>query len=490
MKVYLIFVRSEAPVSTPIMPLGILYVAAVFEKMGFQIRVFDNLYDQFSQAFSEIRKFKPDLIGVSFLTTEYQTTKNLIAQLRQIRPQALYFAGGIHITNSEPTIINDLKLDFAIYGEAEQTVANLCQKLAKKQKINKLPGVIWKNSSGQITKNLPQALINNLNTLPFPARHLLPTKKYFLPPGAIRSFFAQGTLTLISSRGCPFNCSFCNSHTLFGRKTRRRTVNNVIQEIESCQSKFVFDSLYFLDDTFTLNQLWVDDFCRAIKPTKLKWGCQTRVDLVNKDLLRKMKESGCVQVDFGIESGSEKILKKMKKGISVKQISQAFNLCREIGLRTYATAMIGYPGEKKNDLLKTFSLVKKIKPNFLDVTIAVPYPGTELYSLAEKNQWLEENGIAFFDWDGSNTREPILRGDFSAKELLNFKNKLQKINFWRNYSVIVQPKNLHHSLKALWAGIKNPKNALGTFTNFVRYKNFDTLVMYFLKSYQTSLLKQ
>jgi radical SAM superfamily enzyme YgiQ (UPF0313 family) len=197
----------------------------------------------------------------------------------------------------------------------------------------------------------------------------------------IRGVIGAGT-TIFSSRGCPFSCSFCSSREIFGNQLRFRTPQRVVDELQYLYDNYKIDCFYILDDTFTVNKKHVEGFCRELEKRRLKliWGCETRVDLVDEDTFSLMRRSGCVQVDFGIESGSQKVLDILKKGIYVEDIRKAFAITKKVGLRTFANIMINNPGENLEDIKKTEELVKESNPDISTVWITTPYPGTQIYN--------------------------------------------------------------------------------------------------------------
>jgi radical SAM superfamily enzyme YgiQ (UPF0313 family) len=203
----------------------------------------------------------------------------------------------------------------------------ICERLADDRGLEGVPGVVYKDGD-KVVMNPARPLIENLDELPLPARHLLDMDWYLTPPGLVRGAFLWGTLGILASRGCPYSCIFCGSNNKFGRKVRRRSVENVVGEIEQLIQRYSMDGYFFYDGTFTLDIKYVMSFCEALKGRKinLKWGCQVRVNTVSEEMIKAMKETGCIQVDIGMESGSERILKSLKKGTTPEMIQWAFDM--------------------------------------------------------------------------------------------------------------------------------------------------------------------
>lgn len=491
MKIFLIYIRSPKIASNSVMPLGILYVASTLIRDGFEVRVFDTLYESTDAVMKELRGFQPDAIGVSFLTTEFKLTGQWIAAMREVCPRAVLFGGGAHLSSGVGArAAEQLGLDFGVYGEGETTALEVCRRLRDGRDYRDTTGILYRDDAGQIVKAPPTPLVDDLDDLPHPARHLLRREKYLTPPGHIRSRLSNGTLTAFTSRGCNAHCTFCDTHILFGRSVRRRSVKNVMEEIEEARRQFDFDSIYFMDDTFTLNQRWVYDFCGEIKRTGLAWGCETRVTSVNEALLQAMKDSGCVQVDYGVESGSPRVLKAMKKGITRELVVKAFDTTRKVGIRTFATFMVGLPDEYEEDVAQSISLVKRIKPNFIHVTIATPLPGTELWDIALANGWVNEAECEELEWDFVNTTEPVMRVNFTGKQLLRNRQRVQNANFARSYLSIFTRQNLRHIAGGAAAAARRPWETARALVNFFRLRNADVLLLYFTKVYQLDYIRR
>ena len=248
----------------------------------------------------------------------------------------------------------------------------------------------------EIIKNPDRPYIENLDDLPFPAHHLLPIERF--------RKYGKVIFSLVTSRGCVYWCDFCTAVRMFGRKYQMRSPKNVVDELEFLNNTYSADQFTFYDDTFTVNQLRTAEICQEIENRKLKieWDCETRVDMVTKELLLKMREAGCIAVWFGVESGSQRVIDAMGKGFSIAQTMRAFKWAKEAGLMIVASVILGFPGETKETAWETIKLVEKINLDDVGYYIATPYQGTPMYD------YVKENGmLKITDFDEYDTATPI-----------------------------------------------------------------------------------
>lgn len=258
-------------------------------------------------------------------------------------------------------------------------------------------------------------IIEDLDTIPFPARHLLPMDEYKilnikLPTG-----------TMISGRGCPYQCSFCSSAAMHGKKLRMRSAENVVDEMEHLIHDHNAEMIAFMDDTFTLNKKRVLDICDEMKERDLDvyWGCTTRVDTLSKSLMEKMRDAGCITMFMGVESADQQMLDSVKKRTTINKVKSAFDLARRYDIRTIASVVLGMPGDSRENILKTINFVKSLNPNYAIFSLATPYPGTLFYKEA-----VSENLIKVNDWSKYTLLSPVLETmDCSLEELKRLQKK-------------------------------------------------------------------
>ncbi|OQX79594.1 MAG: hypothetical protein B6D56_06795 [Candidatus Omnitrophica bacterium 4484_70.1] len=398
-------------------PLGLLYLASTIKKFtNYEIEILDTqpLKLTYSQLESLLKDKFYDIVGISTMTFTlidvYKTTR----LIKKIMPRTKIILGGVHIHLFPEETINLDGVDFALMGEAEFSFLEFLKNFPKPSEYYKVPGLIYKDKNDKVVKNnflLPY----NLDEIPFPERRLLNIKHY-------SSLLTQGGLstTIISSRGCPFQCAFCDRPlSPITSRFRFRSAKNVVDEIGECLELGIKDFLFY-DDTFTVNRKRVLEICEEIikRKIEIRWDIRTRVDTVDEEMLKLLRKAGCTAIHYGVEAGNDKILKVIKKGFTIKKVREVFKLTKKVGIQTLAYFMIGLPQEDLDDIQDTFDLVKELKPDYAHFTIFSPYPGTELYYLGlekgviKKDLWREfaknpEEGFKVPVWEENFTREQL-----------------------------------------------------------------------------------
>ena len=372
-------------------PLGIGYIDAVLKENGYSPKVIDLGFDPELQQIEKI-KCVGAIYGFSSTTAQFGFAKNVAEKIKKNDPDGKIIFGGAHATVVPEQVLEDDNIDIAVLGEGEYTFLELVQKIESGKPINDIKGIYYKENERKI-KTEERPFIENLDDLPFPEQGDFDVEEYFKLKG-----FRE--LSIITSRGCPGNCKFCQPtvRSMFGIKLRYRSAGNVVDEIENLIDRFKLDMLVISDDTFVSNKKRVEDICNEIieRDIQILWRVQTRVGM-KKETLKLMKKSGCFLVALGVESGSQEMLNCMGKGITIDKVKSTFKTCREVGLLAHAFLMVGYPGETKETVQQTFDLIKEIKPFTTRVAITTPYPGTHLYELAHQQNLVSNGDILKYD---------------------------------------------------------------------------------------------
>lgn len=475
MKVCLIYPQT---LNHPDHPLGLMYIAAMLEKHGDEVLMLDPRKDYNKEDFiKKIKEFNPTFIGFTCTTIQTNLAYELAELIKKEMPLVRVVFGGVHPTAMPDEVISKPFVDYVIIGEGEQTFFELCHKDS-----TDIDGLVWKDE-GKVCYNKPRQLTENLDELPFPARHLLPSKWYFA--SKIRGVWTKMAANIMASRGCPYKCIYCSSHLVFGYKVRYRSTDNVIQELEQIRKDFGVDSVWFADDTFTVRKDWVKELCNKLIAKNWKdflWCCQLRVDTIDEETLSIMKKAGCIQVDIGVESGSQKVLNILKKGIKIEQIKAAFKLCKKVGVQSFASIIIGTPGETLEDIKLTEQLVKEIKADYTEFFFATPYPGTELYKIAiEKNLINKDN---YEEWIASKqTDSPTMKStEIPTEELVKIRSRLHNKVILRNYMTMF--KRPSFVIGALGMVLKGFRGLPTGFKRFLKTGKIDNILLGMLDDYR------
>ncbi|MFZ3060703.1 MAG: radical SAM protein [Candidatus Methanoperedens sp.] len=368
-------------------PLFLAYAAAVLEKNKLDVELIDcrpNYID-----INTLKKMITDNVGLIVLQTSTPSIESDIKtaeDLKQEFPEAKIALVGPHPTIFDQEILqSNAAIDYIARGEYDYTLKDLAFSIESNQDAMNIEGITLRKGT-EIIRTKDRPLIQNLDELPFPARHFLPIEEYYEP-----LFIGKPTIRLISSRGCPFNCTFCLwPQTMYGRKVRTRSPKNVVDEIQYLFNEYKIKEYYFDDDTFTVSKKHVESICEEIKKRQIDipFDCLGRVDMVSKEMLEKMADAGCITIRYGVESSSQDILNMANKKITIEQIKNAFEMTKKVGIQTHATVMFGLPGETKDTINKTIKFILELDPDYVQFAIATPYPGTEFYNLAKSKGWL------------------------------------------------------------------------------------------------------
>ncbi|OGO18152.1 MAG: hypothetical protein A2Z15_02415, partial [Chloroflexi bacterium RBG_16_50_11] len=360
-------------------PIGLALVAAILEKAGYPVKLLDanalrlkpeDIIEMVSDA---------DIIGITAMTPTVGTALRIAVLLKQKNSNLKIIMGGAHVTLlPEETLQTSPAVDVIVRGEGDVTILELLKAIENNLPLSSVADISYK-SNGKIISTDCGAPNIDMDALPYPAFHLLPWQMYqpHPPHGMAMPFGA-----MVTSRGCPYRCAYC-SKPVFGSRFRAQSPDRVIDEVVYLQQKFGVKEIAFYDDSFTLDKKRVHAIADKIieKGLKIAWTCETRVNLVDKDLLRHMKQAGCYAVAYGIESASPEIIKTLQKDITLEQVETAVGETREAGIQVIGYFMLGSPGETPQTIRQTIDFAKKLKVDFAQFSVTTPFPGTELYDI-------------------------------------------------------------------------------------------------------------
>jgi anaerobic magnesium-protoporphyrin IX monomethyl ester cyclase len=352
--------------------MGVGYLAAMLEANDVECSIIDATFERLTLDDVSLRleEGKFDVVGISAMTSGIHSAGLVAREAKDKLPWCTTVIGGAHaIALPESTMTEFEFFDVLVKGEGEHTLLDLVRAIDENTSMDNVKGIVFRKN-GQLCSTPDREWINNLDELPFPAWHKYPRRKTIYH--------------VLASRGCPHKCSFCQ--TILGRRVRRRSPGNVIDEIQWLSEEFGADYFEFLDETFTASRVRADQLLDMMIERglnrKMNWHAQTRVDRVDKELFEKLKKAGCGQIEFGVESGNRKILDSIKKGITLEQVENAVLLARQAGLKVGCSFILGHPNETKETLQDTVDFAAKLNPDVISMGIMIPLPGTEVYRMA------------------------------------------------------------------------------------------------------------
>ena len=376
--------------------IGLGSLGAVALQEGHDVKVVDCEaaglgYDDLEK---EIRDFNPDLVGLQTFCTTIDRCHKCARTVKKVDPRIPVVMGGVQVSLFPEDSLKTPEVDFVVVGEGEIALLNLMKYLEGKLSVEKVLGLVYKRGSGSnvdIQHNAPQPLIEDLDSLPYPARQLFPIDMYH----SAAQLRGRKTLHMMTSRGCPYRCSYCTSHMTFGKTHRWMSTEKVMGEIEELHDKFGVDGIQFYDETFTMNRPRVMELMDALiaSPLDVPWTCFTRVNLVDQELLEKMAEAGCYQIFYGIESGVQRLLDLIKKDHTLDQARNAIKLTRQTGIESVAAFMLTLPTETAEETEQTINFGLELDPDYVYWLTTTPYPGTPMYETA-----LDGGDIINDDW--------------------------------------------------------------------------------------------
>jgi len=462
---HIVLIRPDLPKEAPLgrlspqLPVGLAFIAGVLEKDGFKITFLDDyLLRKGAKSIAEqARGLEADLIGI---TCNLATVKTISEIVNELLPDNIpIVVGGPEVTVNPERTLRRTNAKIGICGEGEYTMLEICHLLANNtlnsDNLKDIQGIVYKSSNGHIKVNPPRPLIKDLDNLPFMPLHLFQIDKYERTMSELR----ESPIDLLStSRGCPYNCSFCSNKYVWGRTHRVMSGRRIADELEFLIKNYGTKGVFFREDHFTLNKKRVYELCSEIERRKINimWGCESRADALDEKLIIAMKRAGCESIWFGVESGTPRVLKMLKKDIDIEQVESTFKLCKKYKIQVGASVMIGIPGQTLEENYETLKFIKKLDPDWTYFNTFLGLPGSEVYDIILKK------GLIYKKWE-----DLILPNSevLTWPEKVRFKEKAE-IRF------NMQPKTILRHIKRM--GFRRfIKKAANTLSRFYKVRSFN-----------------
>jgi len=447
------------------LPLNLAYLASYLRKdqPEVEIKVLDceGLGLTYPKIKEEIIKIRPDIVGITTPTPAFTQVLEICRLIKEeISPDIITILGGPHPTALPKETVAEKNIDIGVVYEGEITFAELVGALDKKTSLREIKGIYFKDENGQVIQTEAREPIKDLDSLSFPARDLFDTDLYFPPPTKRISPWKAGNM--ITSRGCPYQCTYCMASFMWQRKVRFRGIANVMSEIEECISKYGIREFNFHDELFTVSKKRTIEFCQEVVKRNLEiaWVCMIRVDFADEETLRWMKRAGCRKIMFGFESGSQMILDLMKKNVAMEKAEEAVRLVKKVGIKTAGNFMLGNIGETEETIRQSIDLAKKLNCDTMAFFVASPYPGTEFYQIAKQKGYfrpdvtwkdftLVSNNLPPLNlpglpaekilyWQKRAYREYYLRPKYILQKLFGLRNKVDLLNLYNGAKLFLR----------------------------------------------------
>jgi len=429
-------------------PNDLMYLAAISEKVGYMAKIKDyGLNNQLVDDFIiDLKEFMPDYILFDVCLPSTDNDLSLCQIIKQFSPSTKIIAKGFSFSYAAKNLMEKYPdLDYAIKGEPELTL----EELLSDKNLDNIDGLIWRNSTG-IIENNNRNLLEDLDYLPFPARHLIDNTKYKRPDN-------NKPLAVIKvEKGCPYSCFFCLIDSISGKKIRYRDTDNIIKEIKECVEKYRIYNFIFWADLFVFDKEWVKNLCDKIIEAKLNisWSATTRINTLDYELAKLMKKSGCKYICMGIESGNQDILDKMNKQINLDQVKEVHKMLKKTGLKTLTHYIIGLPWETEETINETIKFSIELNSDFASFNIATPFPETKFYDYAVKEGLLEDSDKSYNEMYADSYYLPAIKTEHLDKDkILKLYKKAIK-SFYLRPSHLIKTLLSFSSIPAVYSYLK------------------------------------
>lgn len=380
--------ETELQIMRPYPTLGLLYISAFLKQEQKDVTIIDSTFMSKNEWLEELERIQPKTVA---FYTNLMTKLNVVSLIEQLKPkypETVFVVGGPDVTYNVENYLN-AGFDYAIIGEGEQTMNELCSSIENGTPPDEISGIAYLKNE-QLIQNEARIKIKELQAIPFPDRDAIPIEKYL---DVWKKHHGKRTLNISTQRGCPYTCKWCST-AVYGQSYRRNTPERVVAEILEMKEKYAIEALWFVDDVFTVSHKWLSDLHAEFKKNNLRipFECITRAERLNDVVLLQLKEMGCFRIWIGAESGSQKIIERMDRRVTLETVQQMIRQTQLSGMEAGTFIMVGYPGESHTDVLATMDHIRKCNPDFLTITKAYPIKGTDLYTeieqdITSKNDW-------------------------------------------------------------------------------------------------------
>lgn len=416
-------------------PLNLAYLGAALKQHNYQVKILDCEALQYTQ--TEVEQYlgenSYDVIGVTMLTPTYPQALEVIKTVKRVASQSVLIVGGAHPTIlPKETMEHNPEIDYAVIGEGEITIIELLEGIEHKRPLPGIKGIAYRNNENEVVITPPREFISDLDMVPIPDRSLLPMEIY---RPSISYYEKLPAYIILTARGCPYRCTYCSK--IFGNHYRHHSVDRIVKEMKILIEQYGAKEILFRDDTFTIDKKFINQLCRRIIEEdlhrKIRWSCMTRVNLIQQDLLKTMKKAGCWGIHYGVESGSQRLLDIIRKGITLDQVRDAFRWTKEAKIKSRAFFMLGLPTETPAESEQTIQFAKELDAHWTQFTITTPYPGTELYYIAKEHGELKSiDWKRYYTWAGFTNQDLVyVTSGRTSDELKNTQKRALKEFYFR-----------------------------------------------------------
>jgi radical SAM superfamily enzyme YgiQ (UPF0313 family) len=395
---------KEKQIMKPYAPLGLLYISSYLRKQNFEVDIYDSTFGSKAELFAILRAGPPAILGIYVNLITRSNALEIVACAREAGWNVIL--GGPEPSNY-PEQYLDSGVDAIVAGEGELTIEKLLLSSFDRNAWPDIPGLLFRGADGTVVRTQSAPLIKDLDAQPWPDRERIDIYKYL---ETWRTFHGKGSVSLITARGCPYRCNWC-SHSVYGMTHRRRSPNSVVAEIEWILNRYNPDLLWLADDVFTIHHGWLFEFASEMKRKGLSipFECITRADRMNEAVASTLAELGCFRIWIGSESGSQRILDAMQRGVSTQQVRSAVQLCKANGIQTGMFLMWGYEGEEVEDIEDTVAHAKACKPDVCFTTVSYPIKGTPYYDRVAPRLIVPK------EWNKASDRDIRIQGRHSRR---------------------------------------------------------------------------